>query len=132
MTDVATLIKEYHTIDDFVDKETKRFSEHLKPSRARMEEIKQTIHGLLIEQKSNNISTDNGTAYIATLLTPKLTDSDAYLKWAIKNWNEGGSEMLIVGKPQVTALKNWLDTHDNTAPPGVEVSYFQRLNINRG
>lgn len=131
MIDAAALVKEYHGLDDYVDREAKRLSEHLKPSRARMEEIKSTLLGFLIEQKSNNIATENGTAYVSTLLKPKLADSDTYLKWAIKNWSEGGSEMLIVGVPQVTALKAWLDEHENKAPPGVEISYFQRLNINR-
>lgn len=125
----ADLIKEYRRLEAFCDAETKRFSEHLKPHKTKMEELRSQLHAKLIEGKLNNLSTDEGSCYLSTILTPKITDRDVYLKWCSDHWQEGGNEMLIVSKPQITALNEWLDAHDDKPPPGIEISRFQRLNI---
>jgi hypothetical protein len=127
----ADLIREYNVLDDFVDAENKRFAEHLKPTRARMEEIKALLHGMMLDQKLNSMPTDNGTAYISVILTPKITDRDAYLKYIGDNWSKGGSDMLQLGAPQKDVLKDFMGEHDNQPPPGVEVTPFARVNIRR-
>ena len=125
------LIQEYLKIDSWCDAESKRFAEHLKPHKTRLEEIKSTILGMLTQQKQNSFSTDNGTAYISTILTPKIADRDKYLDFVNENWETIGNELLQVSAPQKDALKQYMEEHNNDAPPGVEVSYFNRINIRR-
>ena len=130
MLSAADLVAEHVKLDDFLTAETKRFNDHMAPVKKRMEEIKSILLGMLNEQKQNSASTDNGTYYISTIMTPKLNNRDAYHDWCLDNWDEAGSEMLQIGLPQKDALKNYLEAH-NQCPPGVEVSYFNRLNIRR-
>lgn len=125
------LIAEHNKLDDFVTAETKRFTEHLKPVKERMEEIKNQLLALLNAQKLDKIAGDHGTAYISTLLQPTLSDREVYLDYCLENWDEAGNELLIVGKPQIKALHAYLDTHNGEPPPGVAVSWFRRVNINR-
>jgi len=127
----ADLVAEHNKLDDFVTAETKRFGEHLKPTKTRMDEIKSILLGMLNEQKANSFATDSGTAYISTLLTPKIVERDKYLDFIWKNWDSGGNELLQVGAPQKDSLKEYLDANQNQPPPGVEVNYFNRLNIRR-
>lgn len=125
----ADLIQEYRRTDDWVTKETARFTEHLAPTKKRLEEIKGILLGMLNEQKTNSMSTDNGTAYISTIMTPKITDRDKYLDFVNENWDQIGNEMLQVSMPQKSALKTYMEEHNDALPPGVEVSYFNRVNI---
>jgi hypothetical protein len=125
----ADLIQEYRRTDDWVTKETARFTEHLAPTKKRLEEIKGILLGMLNEQKTNSMSTDNGTAYISTIMTPKITDRDKYLDFVNENWDSIGNELLQVSAPQKTALKTYMEEHNDALPPGVEVSYFNRVNI---
>jgi hypothetical protein len=125
----ADLIQEYRRTDDWVTKETARFTEHLAPTKNRLEEIKGILLGMLNEQKTNSMSTDNGTAYISTIMTPKITDRDKYLDFVNENWDEIGNELLQVSAPQKSALKTYMEEHQDQPPPGVEVSYFNRVNI---
>jgi hypothetical protein len=127
----ADLIAEHTKLDDWCAAESKRFAEHLAPHKKRMDEIKATLLGMLTEQKTNSMSTDSGTCYISTLLTPKVIDRDKYLDYIWDNWETGGGELLQVGAPQKDSLKEHLDANQNKPPPGVEVSYFNRLNIRR-
>lgn len=125
------LIAEHHRLDDFVKNESKRFSEHLAPTKARMEEIKNQLLALLNENKLDKIASDSGTAYISTLLNSKFTSREEFLDYCLDNWDDFGNEALQIGAPQVTALRQFLDTHNGTPPPGVEISWFRRVNINR-
>jgi hypothetical protein len=127
----ADLVAEYNKLDDWIAGETKRFGEHLAPHKKRCDEIKGILLGILNEQKTNSMSTDNGTAYISTITTPKVVDRDKYLDFVNENWDDIGNELLQVGAPQKDALKQWLEDHQNQPPPGIEVSYFNRLNIRR-
>ena len=125
------LIAEYHRLNDFVIAENKRFAEHLAPTKTRLEDIKNQLLALLNEQKLDKLSGEHGTAYISTLLNSKFTSREDYLDFCLDNWDTFGNEALQIGAPQVTALRQFLDTHDGTPPPGVEVSFFRRVNINR-
>lgn len=123
------LIKEYRTIDDFVTKETARFTEHLKPRKERMEIIKGILLGMMNSAKLNSLPTNEGMAYISTIMTPKITDRDKYLDFVNENWESIGNELLQVSAPQKSALKTYMEEHQDQPPPGVEVSYFNRVNI---
>ncbi len=131
MTTAADLIAEHTKLDDWCAAETKRFGEHLAPHKKRMDAIKATLLEMLNEQKTNSMSTDNGTAYISTITTPKVIDRDKYLDFVNENWDDIGNELLQVGAPQKDALKQYLEDHQNQPPPGIDVSYFNRLNIRR-
>jgi hypothetical protein len=127
----ADLIAEHTKLDDWIASETKRFGEHLAPHKKRMEEIKASLLGMLNEQKANSFATESGTCYISTITTPKVIDRDKYLDFVNEHWDEVGGEMLQVGSPQKDCLKTWLEENNNQPPPGVEVSYFNRVNIRR-
>src|ERR1700686_2322895 len=86
------LIQEYRNVDSWVTKETARFTDHIAPHKKRMEEIKGILLGMMNEAKLNSLPTDNGMAYISTIMTPKITDRDKYLDFVNENWDSFGNE----------------------------------------
>src|ERR1700675_92672 len=128
---ISDLVAEHNRLDDFISAETKRFTEHLKPTKTRIDEIKSILLGMLNEQKANSFATDAGTCYISTITTPKVIDRDKYLDFVNEHWESIGNELLQVGTPQKDALKQYLEDNKNQPPPGIEVNYFNRVNIRR-
>lgn len=130
----ADLVKRYTQLDDWVSAESKRFGEHLKPAKDEMELIKSKLHEMLLQLGSKDkqsISTDYGTAYTSTIMTPKINDRDKYLDYVLEHWDSFGNEMLQLGAPQKDAIKTYMDDNGGHLPPGVEVSSFVRVNIRR-
>lgn len=136
MTDLtaADLVKTYNELDDWLTAEGKRFDEHVKPVKKRMEETKSKLHEMLLalgSKDKQSISTDYGTAYTSTIMTPKIVDRDKFLDAVLENWDDFGNEMTQLGAPQKDAVKNYMDANNGALPPGVDISSFTRVNIRR-
>lgn len=141
MTDqsAADLIAEHNRLDDHCKSQSKQFGEYLRPFKTKMEEIENQLQAMLLALNSQNpdakkkasLSTDAGTAYLSTIVTPKLTDKEAWLDFCLEDWDHRGA-MLQIGAPQKTALEEYQDANDGRLPPFVETSSFTRVNIRRG
>lgn len=130
MTTPADLIAEHNKIKAFVEAETKRFDEFLKPHKQRLVEIDNRLLEMLNEQKCESFKTDFGTAYKSVITTPKLTDKEKFLDWVLDNWDKWGA-MLQIGAPQKATLDDYVDENSGHLPPYVETSQFIRLNIRK-
>lgn len=146
----SDLIAEFFTLKDHSETQSKAFAEYLKPTNARMEEIRQTLHAMAIEGGVNGFPTDSGTAYLSTILNhtidPESTYTnaegrvsqgrDALLDWALDHWEDYGSEGLQIGISKAVVDKYMQDrANDNEyrgkPPPGLKLSELIRLNIRR-
>lgn len=135
------LIKERIRLRDWMEAEEKRFSEYLKPHRDRQQAIDDRLMGMLNDQKMEKFSTESGTAYKSVKMNLQVTEDgtgrfgeavgrEALLDFAVENWEKIGNELLII-RPQVDAVKRWMDEHDGQPPPGVKIFYFTTLNVRR-
>ncbi len=141
MTDTqsaADLIAEHNRLDDHCKQQSKQFAEYLKPFRAQMEVVENKLQEMLLALNSQNpdskkkasLSTDAGTAYLSTIVTPKLTDKEAWLDFCLEDWDHRGG-MLQIGAPQKDALTEYQDANAGRLPPFVETTSFTRVNIRR-
>lgn len=133
----SELIAEHNRLDDYLTAEAKRFTEFCKPTRERLAAIEAELQTQLLalnegkpESKRASISTDAGTAYLSTIMTPKTTEKESYLDWVLDNYDKWGA-MLQIGAPQKDALREYMDANDGKTPPFVTVDYFTRCNIRR-
>lgn len=124
-------IKRYIELDDYIKSQSKALTDFLKPYREEMAQIQAGFLAEFIETKRESVRTDAGTAYTSTTMSPTVTDSDAYLDWINDHWESGGSEMLQLRAPQVTAFRDYMDKHDGQLPPGTSVSFNTSVNIRR-
>lgn len=137
MVSASDLISEYTKLDDWLTAERKRFDAHCKPHVDRMKAIEADLQQQLLdinqgkpEGKRASISTDAGTAYLSTIMTPKVSDKEKYLDWTLDNWEKWGA-MLQVGAPQKDALREYMDANEGRTPPFISVDYFIKCNIRR-
>lgn len=130
------LIAEHRKIGDHVTTQNKAFAEYLKPSKERMDWIERQLFIKLAELnrgkpegKRASISTDAGTAYLSTIVTPKVVDREKFLDFVLENWDQRGG-LLQIGAPQKDAWNEYLDKHQQN-PPFTESSSYTRVNIRR-
>jgi hypothetical protein len=136
-TSPAALIKQYYDVEAFLKEQTEAFEKWAKPHRDRIEEIKTQLHEQLValnagssEGKRASLATEHGTAYLSTIVTPKVTNREAWLDWILEQWDERGA-MLAIGTPVKDAFNEYRDKHEGALPPNVEVSSFTRVNIRK-
>lgn len=143
------LLAEHFRLDDWVAGENKRFGEHLAPTKASMEAIKNELHARLNALGGGdkaNISTGAGTAYLSNIMNVSVTPEgagwvdpqtgivstgrEALIDFALANWDEIGNELLMV-QAQKDAVKRYLE-EKGSPPPGLKVGWIQRVNVRRG
>lgn len=137
MTDAASLIAEYNQIEDHLAQQSKLFAEYRKIYDEKLNAIRNQLLEMLNalnsgkpEGKRASLSTEHGTAYLSTIVSPKIIDKEKYLDFVLDDWDARGA-MLQIGAPQKDALRDYMDSHDGALPPHVEVSSFTRVNIRR-
>jgi hypothetical protein len=142
-------IERWNALKAHIAAQTKLFADYCKPFKEEQDAIEAWLLDFLNRTKQNSAKTPHGTAYRSTLTQPKIIDRDAYLDWALDNWENGGNEMLQIGAPQVAAFEAYMEKrkqfleqyakeHDgdipsdaSISPPGTTVSYFTRVNIRK-
>lgn len=129
------LIRTHRQLADYFTAEQKRLRDFLAPHVERQDFIERELHGRLLELnkgqtgKRANISTDAGTAYLSTIVTPKIVDKTQFLDWVLEDWDKRG-DMLQIGAPQKDAFNSWTDEHKGN-PPHVITDSFTRVNIRK-
>ena len=127
----ASLIAEILKLDDWMDQQSKRFNDFLKPHREQLEALKMQLQDYLNKNEGKSFKCDAGTAYLSTIVTPSIDgDKTRFLDWVLEQWDERGA-MLQIGAPQKAALQEYQDANYGALPPSVKTSSFTRLNLRR-
>jgi hypothetical protein len=135
----AQLIAEILQLDGWIDAQTSKFNDFLKPHRESIEALKMQLHEQLLklneakpgEHPKASIATGAGTAYLSTIVTPSIDgDKTNFLDWCLDSWDERGG-MLQIGAPQKAAFQEYLDAHQGQLPPNTKVSSITRVNVRR-
>ena len=135
----AQLIAEILGLEDWIDAQTSKFGDFLKPHREQVEALKMQMHEQLLklneakpgEHPKASIATGAGTAYLSTIVTPTIEgDKTNFLDWVLESWEDRGA-MLQIGAPQKAAFQEYLDAHEGQLPPNTKVSSITRVNVRR-
>lgn len=129
MTDfsVGDLIAKHAEIKAYLDAENEKHDAACKPFNDALQTIKATIGAELQKQGLQNFKSDDGTAYLSTIMDAKVLDRGLFLDFVNKNdqWS------MVTLKPLTDPVKDWLDVHNGVPPPGVDVSFSTRCNIRK-
>ena len=123
------LVAENHKIADLIKAAQAKYNEWAAPQQARLKEIEDELFKRLVDRGSDSTKTDAGTAYISNLASVKVEEPAKLFDFAADNWATIGDEVkLSIG---IKAVRAWMDDHNGELPPGVSLSKYSRLNINR-
>jgi hypothetical protein len=121
------LIAENHRLEDEIKAGQAKFNEWAKPRKDRIEAIETEIRKRLIERNADSTRTDSGTAYFSNIMNTKVEDMGALFDFVADHWDEADAKVAV----PVATVRQYMDTHEGKPPPGLSISFYRRLNINR-
>ena len=127
----ASLIDEILQLDEYIETQTRRLDEFLKPHRESLEAKKHALQNFLNQTGGKNFKSEKGTAYLSTTTSYSIDgDRTQFLDWVLDKWDERG-DMLKIGAPYVDPVRAYMDANNGQLPPGISLSKYSRLNVNR-
>lgn len=121
------LIAENHQLEDQIKAGLAKFNEWAKPRKERIEAIESEIRKRLLERGADSTKTDSGTAYLSNIMNTKVEDVGALFDYVAEHWDEADAKVNI----PVSAVRQYMEMHEGQPPPGLSISFYKRLNINR-
>jgi hypothetical protein len=123
------LIAENHKLEDQLKAGLAKYNEWAKPHKERIKAIEDDIFKRLVERGADQTKTDAGTAYISRLESVQILDNAALFDFAAEQWDKYGDEIkLSIG---IKAVRQYMEENNGQLPPGIGLSKYARLNINR-
>lgn len=123
------LIAENHKLEDQIKAGMVKYNEWAAPLKARIKEIEDEIFKRLCTRGADSTKTEAGTAYISRLESVKIEQPEKLFDFAAENWEQYGDEIkLSIG---IKAVRAYMDDNNGQLPPGISLSKFARLNVNR-
>lgn len=130
MIDIAKLVVERQALRTQLDTAQEKFNELSKPYREEMEKLDAQITAAMTEQGIKSLKTDTGTAILSTIVTPKITDKEAFLNWVLDDWDVRGS-MLQIATLLKDTITEYMDANEGHLPPNIEISSMLRFSIRK-
>ncbi len=130
---VADLIAQFIKLRDTIATEQAAFDEKMKPYKAGMDAIEQAITAQLLaldnDEGKRNISIPGvGVAFRQQWTSAKVVDGDSFFDFVIDN-NERQLLTMHVAKD---AVKEYMETHNGTLPPGIDWAHGWKTLIRKG
>lgn len=123
----AQLVEQYLKLKAHVAVRSEAFDAEIKPYKDGMATIENAFLERLNERGADNTKTESGTAYKATILNVKVVDQQTFLRFCTEQG--GDPDMLNIGAIK-DPIRKWIED-TGKEPPGVEISYFTRVNIRK-
>ena len=117
MTTVQDVIESYRTLRDKKEKLKAEHVETLKPYNDGLAQLEAWLLNHLNAQGEQSVKTPSGTAYISTIVKPKVMDAAAFMDFLKEN---DLLHMLEV-RPSKSAVQDYVDSTGDP-PPGIHIT----------
>lgn len=133
LPDIGSLVEQHQKLRRHLDAQELAFKEYCKPYREQMEKLEAEISAAMHKAGMKSVKTEFGTPILSEITTPRIkTDErDGYIDWCMENWSTYGGQMLQIGAPQVTAVREYMDKNEGRLPPHIEISTALRFSIRK-
>ncbi len=133
MTDIASLVTQRQQLRTYLDGETARLSEFLKPYREQMQKLDAEITAMMTQQGLTSMKCDTGTAILSHIDAMSIIpeERDSYIDWCLDNWDEFGGEMMQISSPKVAAVRSYMEAHEGRLPPHIKKETTVQFSIRK-
>ena len=115
--DANALTRTYVKIRDARAERKKVFDAEDREMKAKQDRLEAEMLRILNETNTESIATDSGTFYRQENLVPSGADWEAFYSWVSEHHAFDALEKRI----KKTFVQEWMDAHEGTPPPGVNV-----------
>ncbi len=122
--DLPKLVKTFLTIRNRLKAETDAFDEKMKPAKDLRDIVNAALHKKLLDLGANSVKTDEGTPYLSTTMSAKVSDWETFHAFV-----EETQEPDFLKRDCVPSkVQEWVDKNGQP-PPGIEISYITKCNV---
>jgi hypothetical protein len=115
--DANALTRTYVKIRDARAALKKTFDAEDQVLKAKLDRLEAEMLRVLNETNTESVATDSGTFYRQENMVPSGADWEAFYRWVSEHQAFDALEKRI----KKTFVQDWMDGHDGTPPPGVNV-----------
>lgn len=124
---IGEMIKKYVELRDFMKLRAEARAVEDKPYNEAMETIEGIVLQHLNENSEQSIKTEWGTAYKSTTMSAKVASPEDFFNYV----READAFQLLTSAVSKDAVKEHMEEHQGTPPPGIDVTYFTKVNFRR-
>ena len=126
--DVKNIVETYIKYRDYIDKREDELKTELKVYRDAMKVLEAATNKVLTASNVESLRTEAGTAYFTEVMSVSTVDRSALFDYVKAN---GAYDLLTsaVAKDQV---REFMQSHDGSQPPGVNVTFVRKVNFRHG
>lgn len=125
--DMDKVTRAYVRLRDARDALRKQYQEDDANLAEKMQKLEAGMLSFLNESKTDSFKTKNGTVYKQMDVIPTGSDWNVFYHWVSKNDAFDALERRI----KKTFVKEYMDTHEGTPPPGVSVLREYKVRVRR-
>ena len=123
----AELIKKYIALRDWLEADSKAVEERQKPYHDAMKAIEGMVQQKLIDEQTDSIKTEYGTAYRTTVMSVRMADRATFVDY-VRQLPDGMEYFTnAVAKEKV---KDYIEKN-GSAPPGIDVTTIAKIGFRR-
>lgn len=128
--DVASidkLVEAYRILREKKEQIDAEYKAKLEEIRRRQEVIENKILDFFNQTGVESARTPHGTAYISEVFNARVTNRDDFYRFVRDNdaWE------FVEARANKTAVKQYLEEHNGSLPPGVGVAVIRKVNIRK-
>lgn len=124
---IGEIVKRYVELRDFMKARNEKRAEEDKPYLDAMTSLEGFVLDHLNRENEQSVKTEWGTAYKSTTMSAKVVDAEALFDY-VRNTDEFHLLTAAVAKD---AVKEHMDEHQGSPPPGVDIGYYTKVNFRR-
>ena len=121
------VVQKYVAYRDFLKRKQDALDEELRPYVEAMAMMEGLMATRLKERGDQSIKTEFGTVYQATTLSYRVADREIFLDFV----KESDAYNLLAANIAKDALKEHIDEHQGSPPPGVEITWITKTQFRR-
>lgn len=125
MPTTAEMIERYIDLRNTTKEMTDTFEKSLAPYKEAMTTIESAVAGELLVLGADSVKTEHGTAYRTEWTSVKVADRETFMDFVFDGRREG----FLTNAVGKEAVKEYMDEHAGTLPPGLDVTRGYKVNF---
>lgn len=133
MADVKRAVKVFLALRDKMDALKKAHKEELKELKEKQTQLGMYIQKAMDEQGVESMKTEGGTAYKTKKDSVTVQTKAEFMQFILDRIEEEGVDGLyyLTSAASKNAIKEWMDEHNDTPPPGIKYDQFYEVQVRR-
>lgn len=124
---VSDAVQLYIQLRDKVAEEEALFKERVAPVKEKMGKLEAKLLEVFDSTGMDSVKTEFGTAYSSKKTSASVADRETFMNF-VRERDEWG---LLIVRPNATAVEQYLDSHNDELPPGIDLRVERVVKIRR-